>query len=343
MFKTADYDFDLPDELIAQYPSEKRDQSRLLVLDRKTEQLTDAKFPSIVDHFSAGDCLVINNTKVIPARLKTIKVETGAQIEVFLLKPLGDNRWEALTKPVKKAKIGTLLKIGNCEMTVVADNLELGTRVVEINYDGNLDDFLQREGNQPLPPYIKRAAEESDKSRYQTIYAEHKGAVAAPTAGLHFTEAILNELAQKGVEIVPITLHVGLGTFRPVAVDSIKEHHMHDEFYDIPPASAAKISHAKAAGKRVFCVGTTSVRTLESAANAAGELVTLSAWTNKFIFPGYTFRLVDCLITNFHTPASTLLMLVSAFAGYDFTKKAYAHAVAERYRFFSYGDSMLIK
>lgn len=343
MLKRSDYHFDLPDELIAQYPSKKRDQSRLLVLNRQNETISDKEFPSILNHLDSGDCLVVNNTKVIPARLNTVKADTGGKLEIFLLKPLGENKWEALAKPAKKAKLGTILQIGECKIHIEKINEDSGTREVRVEYNGNLDDFLQEQGNQPLPPYIKRDAEESDKDRYQTVYAEHKGAVAAPTAGLHFTAELLAEIEAKGVKIVPVTLHVGLGTFRPVASEDILDHTMHSEYYSIPESSIAEIKATKARGKRVVCVGTTSVRTIESAANEAGEITEPSAWTTKFIYPSYKFRLVDALITNFHTPESTLLMLVSALAGYDFIKRAYAHAVEKRYRFFSYGDSMLIE
>lgn len=343
MFKRSDYHFDLPDELIAQYPSERRDQSRLLVLNRQNKSLTDKQFPSIIDHLNSGDCLVVNNTKVIPARLNTTKADTGGKVEIFLLKPLAEGRWEALAKPAKKVKIGTELTIGDCRIIVEDINAEGGTRTVRVEYNGNLDDFLQEQGNQPLPPYIKREAEESDKDRYQTVYAENKGAVAAPTAGLHFTPELMEEIREKGITIAPVTLHVGLGTFRPVASEDILDHTMHAEYYTVPDETSRTIAETRARGSRVVCVGTTSVRTLESAANAAGEITELSGWTSKFIYPSYTFRIVDALITNFHTPESTLLMLVSALAGYDFIKDAYVHAVSERYRFFSYGDSMLIE
>jgi len=344
MLKTSDYNFHLPEELIAQYPIEKRDQSRLLKLDKETGEIEDNVFHSIIDELNEGDCLVVNNTRVIPARLKCTKIETGAKIEVMLVRQIHETRWEALIKPGKKAPEGTRLKIDACEISVGENTGSSGTRYVDFHYDGNVYEFIESVGNEPLPPYIKRETEVLDKDRYQTVFAENKGAVAAPTAGLHFTDELLEKIKAKGVKIAPVTLHVSLGTFRPVKVDDVTKHEMHSEYYEVSEDSARMINDTKASEHgRVICVGTTSMRTLESASTQDGQLIAKTDSTDIFIYPGYTFKIVDALITNFHTPESTLLMLVSAFAGYDSIRNAYEHAVKEKYRFFSYGDSMFIR
>lgn len=344
MFKLSDYHFDLPDKLIAQYPKEKRDESRLLCLNKESGEIQDKVFSSILDELNKGDCLVINNTKVIPARLIGKKTETGAKIEIMLIKQVHSTRWEALIKPGKKAPEGTVVEIGDCNILVGELAGENGTRYVDFSYSGNVFEFIEEHGNEPLPPYIKRETESLDKSRYQTVFAETKGAVAAPTAGLHFTEELLTKIKEKGVKIAPVTLHVSLGTFRPVKVDNIKEHSMHSESYDISEHSAQLINDTKKSRiGRVICVGTTSMRTLESATNVDGLLEAKSDSTDIFIYPGYSFKIVDSLLTNFHTPESTLLMLVSAFVSYKKMMSAYKHAVKYEYRFFSYGDSMFIR
>jgi S-adenosylmethionine:tRNA ribosyltransferase-isomerase len=338
----SDYYFDLPEELIAQYPIEKRDSSNLLLLEKSSGKLRDSQFFNIIDHLNPGDCLVINNTKVIPARIFGKKVETGAKIELMLIKQIHEKAWEALVKPGKKAPKGTKIDLNGAIATVGDTIDEHGSRIVHFELEGNLIHFLEEKGNEPLPPYIKREVEESDKTRYQTVYAKNKGAVAAPTAGLHFTEDLLKKVKEKGVSVVEITLHVGLGTFRPVKVENIKEHKMHSEFYEISEKSAKIINSAKKSGNRIIAVGTTSLRALESAAIEKGKISAGEKDTDIFIFPGYEFKMIDALITNFHTPESTLLMLVSALAGYQNIMIAYQHAVNKKYRFFSYGDAMFI-
>ncbi len=337
----SDFYFDLPEELIAQDPLEDRSSSRLLVLDKSTGKVQHNSFRDILEYLQAGDCLVINNTKVIPARLMGEREGTGASIEVLLLKRKENDVWETLVKPGKKAKPGTKIIFGNGLLIgEVVDIVEEGNRLIQFHYEGIFEEILDQLGQMPLPPYITHQLK--DKNRYQTVYAKYDGSAAAPTAGLHFTPELLEAVKEKGVEIAEVTLHVGLGTFRPVKEDNLLNHHMHSEFYNIEQSEADKINKAKAEGKRVISVGTTSTRTLESAADENGILKACSGWTEIFIYPGYTFKVIDGLITNFHLPESTLVMLVSALAGRDNVLKAYATAVEERYRFFSFGDAMLI-
>ena len=340
--KTSDFYYDLPEELIAQDPLEDRSSSRLLVLDKKTGETEHHVFREIVNYLDPGDCLVINDTKVIPARLIGAKEETGAKIEVLLLKRGADDVWETLVKPGRKAKPGTRISFGDGLLTgEVVDIVDEGNRLIRFEYDGIFEEILDRLGQMPLPPYITHQLK--DKDRYNTVYAEHPGSAAAPTAGLHFTPELLEKIRDKGVDIAHVTLHVGLGTFRPVKADDVENHHMHSEFYMIDETAAEKINRAKENGKRVICVGTTSCRTIESAADENGGLKACSGWTDIFIYPGYQFKILDALITNFHLPESTLVMLVSALAGRDHVLAAYEEAVRERYRFFSFGDAMFIR
>ena len=339
--KRQDFYYELPEELIAQDPLEDRSSSRLLVLDKESGAVSHHVFKEITDYLHEGDCLVINDTKVIPARLIGSKVGTEAKIEILLLKRKENNIWETLVKPGKKAKIGTKISFGEGLLVgEVVDIVDEGNRLIQFNYEGIFEEILDKLGQMPLPPYITHQLE--DKNRYQTVYATHTGSAAAPTAGLHFTPELLEEIERKGIDIARITLHVGLGTFRPVKVDEITEHHMHSEFFQIDEEAAMKINRAKDSGKRVICVGTTSCRTIESAADETGHLKACSGWTEIFIYPGYQFKILDCLITNFHLPESTLIMLVSALAGREHVLAAYEEAVKERYRFFSFGDAMLI-
>ncbi len=340
--KTSDFYYDLPEELIAQDPLEDRSSSRLLVLDKKTGETEHHVFREIVDYLDPGDCLVINDTKVIPARLIGAKEETGAKIEVLLLKRGADDVWETLVKPGRKAKPGTRISFGDGLLTgEVVDIVDEGNRLIRFEYEGIFEEILDRLGQMPLPPYITHQLK--DKDRYNTVYAEHPGSAAAPTAGLHFTPELLEKIKNKGVDIAHVTLHVGLGTFRSVKVDDVENHHMHSEFYMIDETAAEKINRAKENGKRVICVGTTSCRTIESAADKNGRLKACSGWTDIFIYPGYQFKILDALITNFHLPESTLVMLVSALAGREHVLAAYEEAVKERYRFFSFGDAMFIR
>lgn len=340
--KRQDFYYELPEELIAQDPLEDRSSSRLLVLDKESGEVSHHVFKEIAGYLHEGDCLVINDTKVIPARLIGAKEGTGARIEVLLLKRRENNIWETLVKPGKKAKIGTKIIFGEGLLVgEVIDIVEEGNRLVQFTYEGIFEEILDQLGQMPLPPYITHQLE--DKNRYQTVYAKHTGSAAAPTAGLHFTPELLKEIEEKGIDIARVTLHVGLGTFRPVKVDEITDHHMHSEFYQIDEEAARKINHAKDNGHRVICVGTTSCRTIESAADEKGHLEATSGWTEIFIYPGYKFKVLDCLITNFHLPESTLIMLVSALAGREHVLAAYEEAVKERYRFFSFGDAMLVK
>lgn len=340
--KTSDFYYELPEELIAQDPLEDRSSSRLLVLDKKTGETEHHVFREIVNYLDPGDCLVINDTKVIPARLIGAKEETGAKIEVLLLKRGADDVWETLVKPGRKAKPGTRISFGDGLLTgEVVDIVDEGNRLIRFEYEGIFEEILDRLGQMPLPPYITHQLK--DKDRYNTVYAEHPGSAAAPTAGLHFTPELLEKIRDKGVDIAHVTLHVGLGTFRPVKVDDVENHHMHSEFYMIDETAAEKINRAKENGKRVICVGTTSCRTIESAADENGRLKACSGWTDIFIYPGYQFKILDALITNFHLPESTLVMLVSALAGRDHVLAAYEEAVRERYRFFSFGDAMFIR
>ena len=340
--RKEDFNFDLPEELIAQDPLEDRSSSRLLVLDKETGKTEHHVFREIIDYLETGDCLVINDTKVIPARLIGSKIGTDAKIEVLLLKREENDVWETLVKPGKKAKIGTRISFGDGLLVgEVVDIVEEGNRLIHFEYEGIFEEILDQLGQMPLPPYITHQLE--DKNRYQTVYAKHSGSAAAPTAGLHFTPELLKEIEEKGVQIARVTLHVGLGTFRPVKVDNILEHHMHSEFYQIDEEAAEKINRAKESGHRVICVGTTSCRTIESAADKNGKLHATNGWTEIFIYPGYEFKVLDCLITNFHLPESTLVMLVSALAGREQVLSAYEEAVKEKYRFFSFEDAMFIK
>ena len=340
--KKEDFYFDLPEELIAQDPLEDRSGSRLLVLDKETGETEHHIFREIVNYLNPGDCLVINDTKVIPARLIGEKEGTGAKVEVLLLKRKETDIWETLVKPGRKMKPGARLVFGNGLLKAeVIGVVEEGNRLIRFEYEGIFEEILDQLGQMPLPPYITHQLE--DKNRYQTVYAKHSGSAAAPTAGLHFTPELLDEIKEKGVEIAHVTLHVGLGTFRPVKVENIQEHHMHSEFYRIEQSEADKINRAKEEGHRVICVGTTSCRTVESAADENGRLRECSGWTEIFIYPGYKFKVLDALITNFHLPESTLIMLVSALAGREHVLAAYEEAIRERYRFFSFGDAMFIR
>ena len=339
--KTSDFYYDLPEELIAQDPLATRSDSRLLHLDKTSGEFEHRTFKDIVDYLKPGDCLVINNTKVIPARLFGKKEGTGAVIELLLLKRKSDDTWETLVKPGKKAKVGTVISFGdNLLKGEIIEVLEDGNRLIRFEYTGIFEEILDQLGEMPLPPYITHKL--ADKARYQTVYAKHDGSAAAPTAGLHFTEELLTKIKAMGVNIAEVTLHVGLGTFRPVKVDDVLSHHMHSEFYVVEEEQAALINEAKAQGGRVICVGTTSCRTIESAADESGAIKAGSGWTEIFIYPGYKFKVLDGLITNFHLPESTLLMLVSALAGKDNIMRAYEEAVKEEYRFFSFGDAMII-
>lgn len=337
-----EFDYYLPTELIAQDPLDDRSSSRLLVLDKETGEIEHKHFSDIIDYLNPGDCLVINDTKVIPARLFGTKVETGAVIEILLLKRNKDDVWECLARPGKKAKQGTVISFGDGILTgEIVDVVEDGNRLIKFHYKGIFEEILDSLGEMPLPPYITHKLQ--DKNRYQTVYAKHEGSAAAPTAGLHFTKELLGKIRDKGVEIASVTLHVGLGTFRPVKVENILEHHMHSEYIIVEQEAADKINNARRNGHRVIAVGTTSCRTLESVTDESGMVMSMSKDTDIFIYPGYKFKAIDCLITNFHLPESTLLMLVSALAGKDKIMNAYNIAVEEKYRFFSFGDAMFIK
>ncbi|WP_251389933.1 tRNA preQ1(34) S-adenosylmethionine ribosyltransferase-isomerase QueA [Mediterraneibacter agrestimuris] len=339
--KTSDFYYALPEELIAQDPLEDRSSSRLLVLNKETGEREHRVFKDIIEYLKPGDCLVINDTKVIPARLIGERVGTGAKIEVLLLKRKENDIWETLVRPGKKMKVGAQVSFGNGLLTgKVIDVVEEGNRLIQFRYEGIFEEVLDQLGQMPLPPYITHQLK--DRDRYNTVYAAHEGSAAAPTAGLHFTPELLEQIQKKGVDIARVTLHVGLGTFRPVKVEDVTDHHMHSEFYQIDEEAAEKINRAKNGGGRVICVGTTSCRTIESAAAEDGHLEPCSGWTEIFIYPGYQFKVLDCLITNFHLPESTLIMLVSAIAGREHVLEAYEEAVKERYRFFSFGDAMFI-
>ena len=340
---TADFDFDLPEELIAQTPLEKRDASRLLVVDKETGVFSDQHFDQIIDQLQPGDALVMNNTRVLPARLYGIKPETGGHVELLLLKNIQGDDWEVLAKPAKRLRVGAQISFGDGRLTAtVVEELEHGGRIVRFGYEGIFLEVLESLGEMPLPPYIHEKL--ADRERYQTVYAKENGSAAAPTAGLHFTEELLEQIAAKGVKLVYLTLHVGLGTFRPVSVDSLDDHEMHSEFYSLSEEAAQTLRQVKANGGRVIAVGTTSIRTLETIGSKfQGQIQADSGWTNIFIKPGYDWKVVDAFSTNFHLPKSTLVMLVSAFAGRSLTLEAYEHAIAERYRFFSFGDAMFIK
>lgn len=336
-----DFDYYLPKELIAQDPLENRSSSRLLVLHKDTGEIEHKVFSDIVEYLNPGDCIVINDTKVIPARLLGVKEGTGAAIEVLLLKRKNNDEWECLVKPGKKARPGAVIEFGNGLLKgEIVDVVDEGNRIIRFKYDGIFEEILDKLGQMPLPPYITHALQ--DKNRYQTVYAKNEGSAAAPTAGLHFTPELLESLKAKGVEIASVTLHVGLGTFRPVKVENVEEHHMHSEYFCVEQSEADKINRARANGHRIISVGTTSCRTLESAAYDDGTIPASSGDTDIFIYPGYKFKAIDCLITNFHLPESTLLMLVSALAGKDNIMKAYETAVDMKYRFFSFGDAMFI-
>ena len=336
-----DFDYYLPEELIAQDPLEDRSSSRLMVLDKKTGEIQHKIFKDILDYLKPGDCLVLNNTKVIPARLFGVKEGTQAKIEILLLKRKENDIWETLVKPGKKAKPGTKIIFGDGLLVgEVIDVVEDGNRLIQFSYEGIFEEILDQLGQMPLPPYITHTLK--DKNRYQTVYAKYDGSAAAPTAGLHFTKELLEKVKAKGIDIAEVTLHVGLGTFRPVKVENVLDHHMHSEFYMVSAEAAEKINATKDRGGRIISVGTTSTRTLESAADENGRLKECSGWTEIFIYPGYKFKLIDCLITNFHLPQSTLVMLVSALAGREHVLAAYEEAVKEKYRFFSFGDAMFI-
>lgn len=340
--KKSDFYFDLPEELIAQDPLEDRSSSRLLVLDKETGETSHHIFKEVINYLNPGDCLVLNNTKVIPARLIGHKEDTGAAIEVLLLKRKENDIWETLVKPGKKCKPGTKIVFGEGLLhATVLETVEDGNRLIQFTYEGIFEEILDRLGEMPLPPYITHKLQ--DKNRYQTVYAKYEGSAAAPTAGLHFTKELLRQIEEKGIDIAYVTLHVGLGTFRPVKVDNILEHHMHSEFYQVTKEAADKINKAKKEGHRVICVGTTSCRTVESAADENGMVKEGCDNTEIFIYPGYKFKVLDALITNFHLPESTLVMLVSALAGREHILNAYEEAIREKYRFFSFGDAMLIK
>lgn len=340
---TADFDFHLPEELIAQTPLEKRDASRLLIVNHKTGQMKDTHFDAIIDQLHPGDALVMNDTRVLPARLHGEKPETGGHVELLLLKNTEGDDWEVLAKPAKRLKVGAQISFGDGRLTAtILEELEHGGRIVRFHYQGIFLEVLESLGEMPLPPYIHEKLK--DRERYQTVYAKENGSAAAPTAGLHFTKELLAKIEAKGVKLVYLTLHVGLGTFRPVSVDNVDEHEMHSEFYTLSEEAAETLRQVKASGKRVIAVGTTSIRTLETIGSKFnGEIKADSGWTNIFIKPGYDWKVVDAFSTNFHLPKSTLVMLVSAFAGRELVLSAYQHAIDEKYRFFSFGDAMFIK
>lgn len=336
-----DFRYDLPQELIAQDPLEDRSSSRLLVLDKDTGEITHKHFYDIIDYLDEGDCLVLNETKVIPARLMGVKKDTGAVVEILLLKRKSKTVWECLVKPGKKCRVGAVIEFGEGLLTgTVSDIVEEGNRIIEFEFDGIFEEILDKLGTMPLPPYITHTLK--DRNRYQTVYAKNDGSAAAPTAGLHFTKELLKDIEDKGVKLAKVTLHVGLGTFRPVKVSDVRQHHMHSEFFQVSKEAADIINSTRANGKRVICVGTTSTRTVESASDDKGYLKETSGWTDIFIYPGYKFKVLDALITNFHLPESTLVMLVSALAGREKVLHAYEEAVKEKYRFFSFGDAMFI-
>ncbi|KEI03817.1 tRNA preQ1(34) S-adenosylmethionine ribosyltransferase-isomerase QueA [Clostridium botulinum] len=340
--KVKDFDFYLPEELIAQHPMEKRDESRLMVVDRKSGHIEHKIFKDILGYFNEGDCLVLNNTRVLPARLIGEKENTGGKIEFLLLKRIEGDRWETLVKPGKKAKVGARFVFGLGELKAEVKGMsEDGSRIIEFEYEGIFEEVLDKLGQMPLPPYITEKLD--DKERYQTVYSKEKGSAAAPTAGLHFTKELLKEIEKKGVKIAFVTLHVGLGTFRPVKVEYIEEHHMHSEYYTMLKETADIINETKKNGGKIIAVGTTSCRTLETIGDENGRVRETSGWTDIFMYPGYKFKIVDRLITNFHLPQSTLLMLVSAFSSRENIMNAYKEAVDEKYRFFSFGDAMFLK
>jgi len=340
--KLSDFKYNVPEKLVAQYPTKKRTDSRLMVLHRNAQKIEEAHFKDIVNFLEKGDCLVVNETRVFPARLTGIKDKTQAKVEIFLLRELEKDLWEVLVKPARKVRVGNKLNVGgmlNCE---VVDNTVSGGRVVRFSYEGEFNHIIEKIGKVPLPPYIKRKVENIDKERYQSIFARKRGAVAAPTAGLHFDKKIVKKIEGRGVKIAPVLLHVGLGTFRPIVVEDLTRHKMDSEYFEISEASAKIVNETKDKGGRIIAVGTTVVRVLETVITTNGRVKPDQGWTDKFIYPPYDFRVVDMLLTNFHMPASTLLMLVCAFGGSEFVFKAYRKAIREKYRFFSYGDAMLI-
>lgn len=343
VMSTEDFDFDLPEKLIAQTPLKNRETSRLLVVEQATGKMADKHFTDILDELHPGDALVMNDTRVLPARLHGVKPDTGGQLEVLLLVNQEGNRWETLIKPARRAKVGTEIHFGDGRLKAkVVEELDHGGRIIDFMYEGVFLEILESLGEMPLPPYIKEQLE--DPERYQTVYAKENGSAAAPTAGLHFTKELLQKIEEKGVKLVYLTLHVGLGTFRPVSVENVDEHEMHREFYRLTEEAAETLKEVKASGGRIVAVGTTSIRTLETIGTKfEGQLQADSGWTDIFIYPGYEFKIVDAFSTNFHLPKSTLVMLVSAFLGKELTMEAYAHAVSEEYRFFSFGDAMFVK
>ena len=340
---TSDFDFNLPEALIAQTPLKQRDSSKLLVVDHQKKTMKDTHFDHIIDELNSGDALVMNDTRVLPARLHGEKTVTHGHVELLLLKNIQGDQWEVLAKPAKRLKVGSHISFGDGRLkAIIKEELDHGGRIVEFSYEGIFLEVLESLGEMPLPPYIHEKLE--DRDRYQTVYAKENGSAAAPTAGLHFTEELLSKIEAKGAKLVYLTLHVGLGTFRPVSVDNVEEHQMHSEFYSLSPEAAQTLKDVKANGGRIVAVGTTSIRTLETIGNKfAGQIEADSGWTNIFIKPGYQFKIVDAFSTNFHLPKSTLVMLVSAFAGRDFILDAYKHAVDKHYRFFSFGDAMFVK
>jgi len=340
--KLSDFKFTVPEKLIAQYPAKRRADSRMMVLTRDTKEIEDKHFKNILDYLKEGDCLVVNETKVFPARLIGIKDKTNAEVEIFLLRELEKDLWEVLVRPARKVRVGNKLNVGgmlNCE---VVDNTVSGGRVVRFTYNGDFNEIIDKIGKIPLPPYIKRDVENIDKERYQSIFARKRGAVAAPTAVLHFDKKMVKKIENLGVKIVPVLLHIGLGTFRPIVVEDLTRHKMDSEYFEISEGSVRIINETIEAGGRIIAVGTTVVRALESVVTTNGRVKTDKGWTDKFIYHPYDFKIVDALLTNFHQPASTMLMLVSAFGGQDLVSKAYRRAIREKYRFFSYGDAMLI-
>jgi S-adenosylmethionine:tRNA ribosyltransferase-isomerase len=340
--KLSDFKYKLPDKLIAKYPAPQRDKSRLMVLHRDTHEIEEKIFSDLVNYLQEGDCLVINETKVFPARLMGTKDKTDAEVEIFLLRELENSLWEVLVRPARKVRVGNRLSVNSKLYCDVIDNTVSGGRVVRFNYIGNFFDIVDKIGQSPLPPYIEREPEPQDKERYQTVFARVRGAVAAPTAGLHFTKELLKKIENRGVKITPIVLHLGLGSFRPVVVEDLNRHKMDSEYYEVPEQTAEVINDTIKGGGRVVAVGTSTTRALETSVTSEGWAKPSKGWTDKFIFPPYEFKIVGGLITNFHLPNSTLLMLVSAFAGRDFVFKAYRKAIREKYRFYSYGDAMLI-
>lgn len=340
--KLSDFKYSVPDKLIAQYPTRKRGDSRLMVLNRSAQKIEEKHFRDIIQYLNEGDCLVVNETRVFPARLTGIKDKTQAEVEIFLLRELEKDLWEVLVRPARKVRVGNKLNVGgllNCE---VVDNTVSGGRVVRFTYDGVFNDIIEKIGKVPLPPYIKRRVENVDKERYQALFAKKRGAVAAPTAGLHFDKKTIKKIENHSIKIVPVLLHVGLGTFRPIVVEDLTRHKMDSEYFEISEESAKIVNETKNRGGRILAIGTTVVRVLESVITTDGHVKSDRGWTDKFIYPPYDFKVIDMLLTNFHMPASTLLMLVCAFGGSEFVFKAYRKAIREKYRFFSYGDAMLI-